>query len=231
VTDLRPIEFDIDDFADLDEQLPLLHDRVYRVRSYKQNDRQLRIRGMVRDQKPRGLYIADDPEPMTVHHMVIDLVVDFPSLVIAEAKVVLETHPHAACPKIEDHYGNLVGLSIARGFTHKVRELFGGPRGCTHTTALLQAMAPVAIQSVWSMRASGSGDEPVAAPRTLTPQERMQQAMRFNLNTCHIWDENGAQVAAVMAGEQMEIPVWAERRLREMGRNPDEWRMKFGQEE
>jgi len=37
-------------------------------------------------------------------------------------------------------------LSIARGFTHKVRGLFGGPRGCTHTTALSQAMAPEAIQ-------------------------------------------------------------------------------------
>src|SRR5215204_4851860 len=73
------------------------------------------------------------------------------TLEITAAKAVLEVHPHSSCPRIEDHYGNLVGLSIARGFAHKVRELFGGPRGCTHTTALLQAMAPVAIQSIWSL--------------------------------------------------------------------------------
>ena len=73
----------------------------------------------------------------------------------SSANAALETHPHAACPRIEDHYQHLIGLSIARGFTHKVRELFGGPRGCTHTTALLQAMAPVAIQSMWSFRVEG----------------------------------------------------------------------------
>ena len=58
------------------------------------------------------------------------------------ADVVFEAHPHTTCPAIIEHYQGLVGLSIARGFTHQVRELFGGPRGCTHTTALLLAMAP-----------------------------------------------------------------------------------------
>ena len=95
--------------------------------------------------------------------MQIDLEVGFPSLEIVKASVRFETHPHGGCPAIIDHYGGLVGLSIARGFTHKVRELFGGPRGCTHTTALLQAMAPVAVQCFWSMDAAGPtspGSEP-----------------------------------------------------------------------
>ena len=81
--------------------------------------------------------------------MVIDVSVSFPDLIITNAIVVTETHSHEGCMKIVDHSKKLVGLSIALGFTKKVRELFGGPRECSHTTALLNAMAPVAIQSVW----------------------------------------------------------------------------------
>lgn len=228
----HPIDEDIDDFADLDARsdLRLIHDRTYRVRSYREADNRMRLRGMVRDLKPAGLYIPGDSIPMQVHHMVVDLVVAFPSLEITDANVVLETHPHEGCVRIEDHYKKLIGLSIARGFTHKIRELFGGPRGCTHTTALLQAMAPVAIQSTWSMRAvAGQGaldrhDEsvPVEPPKMMTPEQR-KAALMFNINTCHIWDEEGEHVAAVMAGEPMEVPVWAQKRLRELGRSATDW--------
>ena len=75
------------------------------------------------------MYVPDDTEPLTMHHMVVEVEIAFPSLVIEAARTVLEIHPHGQCPSIEDHYQELVGLSIARGFTHKVRELFGGPRG------------------------------------------------------------------------------------------------------
>jgi hypothetical protein len=215
------IDDDIDDFADIGE--PLLHDRMYRVRSYHCGPTRMRIRGMVRDQKPPGLYVRGDTEPLTVHHMVVDLVVEFPSLVIVEARAVIETHPHEECTRIQDHYGSLVGLSIARGFTHRVRELFGGPRGCTHTTALLQAMAPVAVQSTWSMRAFSGGEEPVGMPRALSPEER-RAAMRFNIDTCHVWASDGDLLAALDEGAEMPPPLWVERRLRQLGRDPSEWR-------
>ncbi len=136
----------------VDPDHDLIHERAYVVRAYRKDAKTLWLRGAVRDQKPPGLYVPGDTEPLTVHHMIVDLHIAIPSLEIIWANAALETHPHGNCPKIEDHYQNLVGLSIARGFTHKVRELFGGPRGCTHTTALLQAMAPVAVQSIWSFR-------------------------------------------------------------------------------
>ena len=151
--------------------------------------------------------------------------VSVPSFEILDANAVLETHPHAGCPRIEDHYRNLIGLSIARGFTHKVRDLFGGPRGCTHTTALLQAMAPVAIQSMWSLRmkanqrALAHGD-----PSPFSSTEARQQAWRMNINTCHVWAEDGEQVTAMLAGEPMEVPVWIAGRYAELGRDPSNWR-------
>lgn len=214
------IDDDTDDFADIDA--PLLHDRTYRVRAYREGPDRMRLRGMVRDRKPPGLYIEGDPEPLVVHHMVVDLVVSYPMLEIVDARAVLETHPHEECPRIEDHYRNLVGLSIARGFTHRVRELFGGPRGCTHTTALLQAMAPVAVQSTWSMRATAHDAVPVGAPRTVSPEER-RAAMRFNIDSCHVWASDGEIVAGVERGEDIPPPLWVERRLRELGRDPGEW--------
>ena len=213
---------------DPDGDLEVLHDREYRVRAFRRSDGTLLIRGGVRDQKPPGLYFADDPDPLTIHHMQVDLVVDFPSLEITAATVVFEMHPNDTCPSIAEHYGKLVGLSIARGFTHRVRELFGGPRGCTHTTALLQAMAPVAVQCGWSMRMSavrrsreGGGDDeaPTAAPTAASAEA----LWRGNLDTCHIWAEDGDFVRAVRDGGHVPTPVFIRRRLEARGLDATSW--------
>ncbi len=200
----------------------LVHERAYVVRAYRHGANEMIIRGSVRDQKPPGLYIDDDTEPLTIHHMIVDLTVAIPSLEIVAAKAVLETHPHASCKRIEDHYDNLVGLSIVRGFTHQIRELFGGPRGCTHTTALLQAMAPVALQSIWSFnmaqQRTDGGDSP------LSTDEARQRALMANVNTCHVWAEDSEHVAGLRNGGTMDVPLWITKRFGELGRDPATWR-------
>jgi hypothetical protein len=202
-----------------DVELELLHERAYIVRAYRKGDSTLLIRGAVRDQKPPGLYIADDPDVMTMHHMIVELEVAVPSMEITSARAVMETHPNEVCPDIEPHYERLVGLSITRGFTHKVRELFGGPRGCTHITALLQAMGPVANQSLWSMRMSTLARSNASPEFTPADQERNIAA---NLNTCHVWAEDGTHVQELRSG-RMEMPLFIRRRLAELGRSPDSW--------
>jgi Protein of unknown function (DUF2889) len=199
----------------------LIHERAYVVRAYRNGDDRLILRGSVRDQKPPGLYIVDDTEPLTIHHMIVDLTVAIPSLEIVAAKAVLETHPHPTCKRIEDHYDNLVGLSIARGFTNKIRELFGGPRGCTHTTALLQAMAPVAIQSIWSLNMGQARDE---VERPFDIDAAREAALMANTNTCHVWADDGEHVAGIRAGEPMDVPLWISRRFDQLGRDPATWR-------
>ncbi len=215
----------IDHVNVIEPDYPLLHDRTYSVRSYRKSETELLIRGQVLDQKPPGMYVEEDPEPLAIHHMVIDIVVRFPDLEIIDAEVVMETHPHGSCTDITSHYGNLVGLSIARGFTHKIRELFGGPRGCTHTTALLQAMAPVAIQSIWSMRASDPADgTPVPTPMPTNPSpEEIRKRMAHNINSCHVWREDGEQLAQALTGE-MEPPLWIIDRMDKLGLDPSTWR-------
>jgi hypothetical protein len=203
------------------EGVAVLHEREYRVRSYRLEDGtgpRLLLRGAVRDQKPAGLYVQSDPDPLTFHHMQVELVVDFPGIEISAATVLFEAHPHDTCGAIAPHYGELVGLSIARGFTHEVRHRFGGPRGCTHTTALLLAMAPVAIQSIWSMQivADREAGRAWRAPGDLSPEERTQR-WAATLNSCHVWDESGEFAQHVLGGGDVGVPIPLRRRLDALG--------------
>ena len=208
--------------------LELIHTRGYDVRGYWRSDGTLLIRGAVRDELPPGFYDVDDNEPLVMHHMVVELGVELPDLVITEVHVDFMAHPHQACPDVIEHYQGLIGLSIARGFTHKVRELFGGPRGCTHTTALLQAMAPVAQQCkragmLLGQRKAGPTEGPVASPALSSPEMRARRA-EGNRNTCHVWAEDGEHFGAILDGSMSELPIPIAVRIRERGGDPDEWR-------
>ncbi len=197
--------------------VPILHNREYRVQSYRLSPDLLLIQGALRDQKPPGIFIPDDPESITVHHMVVELEVSYPELEIVGVRTDFDAFPHESCPVIIDHYEKLIGLSFARGFTHKVRELFGGPRGCSHTTALLQAMAPIAVQS-------RSGFEIIEAAQTGAPHPFFTDTPRDDewrrlVNTCHLWREDGERVLGYEAGEPRGQMLQIRRRLAELGRD------------
>ena len=96
-----------------------------------------------------------------------------------------------------------------------MRELFGGPRGCTHVTALLQAMAPAVVQSTWSMRVLGR--------RAGTQSAADTRVDALNLNTCHVWAEDGELVTRVRQGEHFGPGIPVRDRLVRLGRDPAEW--------
>ncbi|MBW2390207.1 MAG: DUF2889 domain-containing protein [Deltaproteobacteria bacterium] len=205
-----------------DDDLDLLHTRDYETRVYQLSDRELLVRGVVSDCKPPGLYVESDPDPLEMHQMQLELQVSLPDLTITRARVLFETHPHGNCPRIADDYEKLVGLSIARGFNHKIRDLFGGPKGCTHTNALLQAMAPAVVQSTWSLsvRRSRAGNE---SPGTRNPAER-DKRIAANTNTCHIWSEDGEHIAALRRGDRSGVaPLPVRDRLQKLGLDKEHW--------
>lgn len=205
-----------------DDDLELLHSREYEARVYQISDDELLVRGAVSDKKPPGLYILDDPDSLELHQMQLELRVAIPKLEIVEARVVFETHPNSKCPLIADDYGKLVGLSIARGFTHKIRDLFGGPNGCTHTNALLQAMAPAVVQAMWSVSIRKGRIHGHSISRQ-SPEGR-EERIAGTLNTCHIWAEDGEHVAAVRRGDRSNYPpLPVKDRLRALGRDESEW--------
>lgn len=197
--------------------VPVVHNREYRIESYRLGTDRLLIQGALRDQKPPGLFIPGDPKPLTIHHMTLELEVKMPSMVIDAVRTHFPTHPQSTCPAIIDHYDELVGLSIARGFTHKVRDLFGGPRGCSHTTALLQAMAPIAMQSHTGMVVLAAEEEGRPNPMMERPADDSWKRL---VDTCHVWADGGQQVELIRKGgaDTHLQPLSIVARLEELGR-------------
>ena len=217
-----------------DEDLELIHTRVYETRVYRLDGSTMLARAVVSDVKPPDLYIAGDDQPLEIHQMHLFLKVTLPELEIIDAGVELETFPHSGCPTIAVHYQKLIGLNVARGFTRKVRELFGGPRGCAHTTALIQAMAPAVLQAIWSMslkEGPSLKEEPSltdSAPSTTADVAAAHEArMAGNVNTCHVWDEDGTHVEIIRNGGPVETMIPVAVRLTQLGRSEDEWRDRF----
>jgi hypothetical protein len=92
-------------------------------------------------------------------------------------------------------------------------------------------MAPVAIQSMWSMRAAMPGDgegTPVEAPLPSNPtEEQIRERFAHNLNSCHVWREDGDTINAIRRGEEMELPLWIVDRFEQLGLDPSTWRDKM----
>ena len=207
----------------VDTNYPLIHTRQYQVQAFRMSDERFLLRGAIVDEKPAGLYIENDPDPIWMHHMIVELQIVYPTFLIEKATAKFENHPHLGCTNITDHYKKLEGMSIARGFNAKVRELFGSSRGCTHIGALLAAMAPVAIQTGWSMRVSSVVDIDDASKSPEDFQEQRIKQFASTINTCHIWDEHGEMVSKVHRGEEIEMPLPVVRRLRDLGRDETDW--------
>jgi len=205
-----------------DGDLEPIHTRRYETRVYRLSERELLVRAAVSDTKPPGLYVEHDPDPIEIHRMRVELRVEAKGLVIRDARVDFATHPHTPCPLVAERYRKLVGLSIARGFGAKVRELFGGAQGCTHTNALLQALAPAVVQAVWSMSVLESRSRGEKRGE-LAPEER-ERRIAGNLNTCHVWAAGGAHVDKVRRGDRSEFPpIPVKARLLALGRDDQSW--------
>jgi hypothetical protein len=192
-----------------------IHERSYSVSAVEDGPDRLRLRGRLRDVRPMGL-IPGDPSPLVIHDMELDLVIDPTTYEILDCEARMNVWPHDECPAVLARYREVIGLSIARGFTHKIRELFGGPRGCSHLGALLQAMAPVAIQSFHSRKwhdDDGHG-------RTDCPADELARLAR-NRNSCHVFADDGPMVRKAEAGETILVPRWARERLTALGHDPD----------
>lgn len=211
------------DFADL-VGFDAVHRRRYEARGFHVGGDTLLIRGVVDDEAPPHVTIPGDDRPLQFHHMVVDVRVDIVTTVIESVEVRFDTHPHATCPTIAAAYQQLVGSSMARGYTNRVKELFGGPRGCTHVVALLQAMAPVLAQARWPMLSRLHAGEAVHNPDRPPPDpEQRRMLARANLNTCHMWAEDGELMTQVDQGAAVPVPSPILRRMRELGVDPDVW--------
>jgi hypothetical protein len=128
-----------------------------------------------------------------LHDMTLSVSVRRADLTIVASRAEMRTFPHAECPGIEAKFGELVGLSVARGYTRAVQERFGRALGCTHLEFLARALGPVVVQAIPSS-ASRALDEAGSA------REFGGAGLSWLADTCHVWRTGGPGQAKIEAG-------------------------------
>jgi hypothetical protein len=155
-----------------------------------QRDDYFAVVGTLHDERP---WAGGEHGPRHLHHMDLGLVVRRADMTIVDAAADMQTFPHAECTDIQASFRDLIGLSVARGYSSAVQERFGRQRGCSHLEFLARALGPVVIQGLTSSAAwqveKGEGEHTMR-----------EGGFSFLTNTCHIWTEDGPGVAKIDAG-------------------------------
>lgn len=179
VTSLRPKEGT--------EELPV-HRRTIEVEVFVRNEYLLVI-GTLADVRP---WASGELGPRELHRMELAVVVRRADMKITDAVADMQTFPHAECTVIEPKFEELVGLSVARGYTSAVQDRFGRERGCSHLEFLARAIGPAVVQSVTSAAAQ-QFEEGGAYPDG-------GRALSFLANTCHVFIDEGPGSQKIEAG-------------------------------
>lgn len=168
----------------------LVHVRTLTIEARRAGAATLEVSGRLVDERPQGPGVGwfGSVNGSVIHDMRVRLGVRHPDLVITAVAAEMASHPYSLCPDAVEPLQQLVGLSIARGFTRAVNERFGRQLGCAHLTALIQAMAPVVRQAVGP--AFREHDE---IPRT--------GGETWFVNTCQAWKEGGLLHQRLAAGD------------------------------
>jgi len=183
----------------MSEARQVIHVRTIQAEVVKVGDDEIEVTGRLVDQRPgeqpTWFGVRKDP---TVHDMALTLRVRHPDLMITAASASMQTHPYTICPEAVPRVQQLVGISVRHGFTRAVNERLGRQNGCSHLTALVQAMAPVVRQGAGA--AFGNESE---MPR---PDDGV-----WWVNTCHAWRDDGPLMDLVRANDgpgmrQISVP-------------------------
>lgn len=193
-----------------------IHQRSYQTEAFDEGDGIMRVTGRLTDTKALGLGKGDG-EPLVIHDMSVSLYVQAETFEILRVESAMHVHPYPECPGVLAAYDQLVGRSVARGYSRAVKELFGGPSGCSHVGALLIAMGPVVVQASWSFV---EGDVHVLDRAPDNEPDTIEFRLRMNTNTCHVWSEDGQQVALMKRGEPPKRPAWMDERIEKLEREP-----------
>ena len=81
-----------------------------------------------------------------IHHMKVRVTVDR-DMKVHTAEALTISGPYAICPKANDVFDSLVGLTIGPGWRRCVIDTIGGRNGCTHITELMGVVGTIAYQT------------------------------------------------------------------------------------
>ncbi|MFZ9256047.1 MAG: DUF2889 domain-containing protein [Burkholderiaceae bacterium] len=163
------------------------HLRSMSAQAFERDDGLWDIEARLTDTKPRPIVLASGSraagEP--VHNLWLRVTVDT-ALNIVDAVAASDATPYPGhCDSFPEVYRQLIGLNLARGFRHALRERLGGIGGCTHLTELAGILPTATIQAF-------AGD--VVPTRDGQPDDEQSQPP-FQLDRCRALRRDGPAVA------------------------------------
>jgi hypothetical protein len=157
-----------------------LHTRRYEFQGYHRADGLWDIEGRMTDTKTYGFaneWRGEIKPGEPIHDMWIRLTLD-DEMVVRDVEAKTAASPFQVCPGATPKYAALKGARVGPGWSKRVKDMFGGPVGCTHQTEMLVAIATVAYQTIFSARKKWGG------------RDDATQRPKF-LDTCHAFASDG----------------------------------------
>lgn len=184
------------------DENPRFFSRNISIDAFEEGPDRFVLRGSLTDQRhlPYRQYLSGEiREPGVIHNMEIEVEISIPELRILSAQARMEAVPNEDCREIRDSINKIVGLSISRGFTKKVRDLLGESRGCLHLTNLVLVMGSAAAQALWTFYSS---------------RKERERTRRFKdldagllLNSCWLWRPEGPYAAKLLGKKSAVITI------------------------
>lgn len=164
----------------------LQHTRRYEFNGFQRDDGLWDIEGHMTDVKSygfsndhRGRIEAGEP----LHDMWLRLTID-EDFKVVDVEAATAAAPFAMCPEVVPNFKRMIGETIGRGWRQAIKRNVGGIEGCTHLTEMLGAMATVAYQSLYPVRAKKAKEGVAREPSPRPPL----------IDTCHAFRSDGEVV-------------------------------------
>jgi hypothetical protein len=173
-----------------------IHARNIEISTYESDSENIIVEGILKEDRLIPVYhhSGEKHPPHTVHHMIVQMLIESLSLTIKEIKVEMPQTPHEDCIQTSNSLQQLSGMRIAPGFISKVKKTLGGINGCLHLTTLVLAMAPAIIQGYWVYQNKEKGDNEISP----------EMVNDYLIDTCWVWRKDGPLAAEL---KKMETQV------------------------
>lgn len=185
----------------MDEKLHFFS-RNISLNAFEKGPDRFLLTGTLTDQRllPYRQYLSGEMhEPGAIHDMEVEMEISIPELLIISVQGRMLSVPNDGCAESQGSIEKIVGLSINRGFTRKVRDLLGESRGCLHLTNLVLAMGSAATQALWAFYSSRKEQE-----RTRRFKELDTELL---LNSCWLWRPDGPYATKLLGRKSPVITI------------------------
>ncbi len=169
-----------------------IHTRKIDISTYEYDEEHIVVEGILKDDLLIPIYATGkEKPPHSPHHMIIQMLIECPSLVIKELNVEMPTTPYEWCKETSDSLDDIRGLKIEPGFTSKVKKILRKNKKCIHLTTLIFAVVPTVMQGFWTYNARKPKGGDVSS----------EMIDHYLIDTCWVWRKDGPRVKMLNRSE------------------------------